>query len=82
MKKLWGYIAAFFIGFSSAMTIAFYGKRTTVNKSSDTIQIKKPKIKGNNSSMENVLSSNDDSQDISNNKKRKLLKKRRIKNET
>lgn len=67
----------FFIGFSAAMTAAFALKKTSIDKSSDTIEINKPKIKGNNSSIDNVVSKTE----LPDNK-RKLFKNRRKKNES
>lgn len=56
MKKIGSYIAMFFSGAFFAMLIAYLTKRTLVIKKNENnqINVKKSKIKGNNSSIDNI----------------------------
>jgi len=58
MKKGWIYTAFLFIGGFISMLIAYLTKRTIVVKvnKEENVSIKKPKIKGDNSNIDNTVS--------------------------
>ena len=87
MKKTWTYLALFFTGFATAMTVAFFGKKTTVvniNKE-ENVDINKPKIKNSDGSIiDNIVSQSKklktESKDKDGKRKINILKNRRKKN--